>query len=203
MDSLNLIFQAIDFKLIIALVVIVGALKALEPLIKGGRDKDNKSVSIAKKGRFYAQGLLNQSEQKAYKALIRGLKELNTNYLIYPQVSLGEIIRTDRNNISAFNIINSKRVDFLIVDTSFNPVMAVEYHGSGHFKGNYKTRDQVKEIALTKAGIKYVALHYKNDAKIAEHIKNEILDVLEPPVTESASTEPPFSASKNDFEEFK
>ena len=58
----------------------------------------------------------------------------------------------------AFLAINSKRVDLLIVDADARPRHAIEYQGSGHFKGadTAAARDAVKKEALRRAGIGYV-----------------------------------------------
>ena len=76
----------------------------------------------------------------------------------------------------AFNIINSKRVDYLIVNQRFNPIIAIEYHGQGHYRGNYKARDEVKRITLEKAGIIYLAIRYDDDLQT---VKNKIARLLE------------------------
>lgn len=134
---------------------------------------ESKSIDIAHNSDFYRVNLLNHSEIRVFNEL---LKDLKSDFFIYPQVSLGEIIKAKNKNISAFNIINSKRVDFLIVNQRFNPIIAIEYHGQGHYRGNYKVRDEVKRITLEKAGIIYLAIRYDDDLQT---VKNKIARLLE------------------------
>ncbi len=56
----------------------------------------------------------------------------------------------------AYQLINAKRVDMLIVDREYWPVAAVEYQGSGHHLGNAAQRDAIKREALRKAGIDFL-----------------------------------------------
>ncbi|NLD08813.1 MAG: DUF2726 domain-containing protein [Xanthomonadaceae bacterium] len=134
---------------------------------------ESKSIDIAHNSDFYRVNLLNHSEIRVFNEL---QKDLKSDFFIYPQVSLGEIIKAKNKNISAFNIINSKRVDFLIVNQRFNPIIAIEYHGQGHYRGNYKVRDEVKRITLEKAGIIYLAIRYDDDLQT---VKNKITRLLE------------------------
>lgn len=134
---------------------------------------ESKSIDIAHNSDFYRVNLLNHSEIRVFNELQKNLK---SDFFIYPQVSLGEIIKAKNKNISAFNIINSKRVDFLIVNQRFNPIIAIEYHGQGHYRGNYKVRDEVKRITLEKAGIIYLAIRYDDDLQT---VKNKIARLLE------------------------
>ena len=54
--------------------------------------------------------------------------------------------------------INIKRVDVLIVSRRGDPILAVEYHGHGHYQGTAAARDAVKKEALRKAGVPYIAV---------------------------------------------
>lgn len=168
----------IFFLIAIAILVVGLSLKNDSKFKKSKGRKKTASIEIAENSKYSPVSLLNDSEKIVYKALIQSIKSLEKTYFVYPQVSLGEIIKVDKGGLKAFNIVNSKRCDFLIVNIDFNPIMAIEYHGTGHFKGNYSNRDKVKEIALNKAGIKYEVIHYKNDGNIKEYIENEILPLL-------------------------
>jgi hypothetical protein len=105
---------------------------------------------------FKAQRLLNKSEARLFKAIDKMVLELRPDWQVMAQVSLGEILRCDDK--AAYGCINSKRVDLLIVDEECRPLHAIEYQGSGHYKGAHTTaaRDAVKKEALRRAGIGYV-----------------------------------------------
>jgi hypothetical protein len=108
------------------------------------------------KADFKAQALLNKSEARLFKALDKMVIEMRPGWQVMAQVSLGEILKCEDKD--AYLCINSKRVDLLIVDDECKPIHAIEYQGSGHFKGAHATaaRDAVKKEALRRAGIGYV-----------------------------------------------
>ena len=108
------------------------------------------------KADFKAQPLLNKSEARLFKALDKMVLELQPDWQVMAQVSLGEILRCEDKD--AYACINSKRVDLLIVDENCKPIHAIEYQGGAHFKGAHATaaRDAVKKEALRRAGIGYV-----------------------------------------------
>ena len=61
----------------------------------------------------------------------------------------------DADSIEAFNTINAKRVDFLLVDADQRPRLAIEYQGQCHHQGTAAARDAVKREALRQAGVGY------------------------------------------------
>ncbi len=94
------------------------------------------------------------------------------HYRVFAEVSLGAFVTTEeagsqaRKGWLAWMAINSKRVDFLIIDTCGHPAVAIEYHGTGHHReGNQAAaRDAVKRWALEKAGIELVEIQASYDA---------------------------------------
>ena len=69
------------------------------------------------------------------------------------QVSLGEFFGSPDKD--AYGCVNSKRVDFALMDPDACVKHAIEYQGSGHHQGTAAARDAVKKEALRKAGIGY------------------------------------------------
>ncbi len=126
---------------------------------------------------FEAVRLLNKQEVKVYEALVENIQiQSNNQYKVFAQVSLGEILRnSDR---SSFNRINQKRVDFCIVNSDYMPIAAIEYHGGGHFRGNYQERDEIKQQAVEYAGLVYHAIFEHNLDNIQEHIHTVIMPLL-------------------------
>lgn len=104
---------------------------------------------------FKAQPLLNKSEAKLFAALDTIVLGMRPGWQVMAQVSLGEILKCD--DADAYRCINSKRVDFLLVDDLCKPIGAIEYQGGAHFKGAHATaaRDAVKKEALRRADIGY------------------------------------------------
>lgn len=110
-----------------------------------------KTVSEA---RFVARPLLNASEAKVFETLNKAVKTRNPKWQVMAQVNLGEFLASPARN--AFFAINSKRVDFALMDANYAVRHAIEYQGSGHHTGtSAAARDAVKKEALRKAGIGY------------------------------------------------
>jgi hypothetical protein len=88
--------------------------------------------------------------------------EIGKGHRVMAQTSMGEIIRpkprsgTWRNRDDAFASINSKRLDFAIVDSRGYLVRAVEYQGGGHHQGKAFMRDAVKREVVRKAGVAWI-----------------------------------------------
>lgn len=110
-----------------------------------------KTVSEA---RFVARRLLNASEAKVFDTLNKAVNARNPQWQVMAQVSLGEFLASADKE--AFLAVNSKRVDFALMDANYAVRHAIEYQGSGHHTGtSAAARDAVKKEALRKAGIGY------------------------------------------------
>lgn len=112
---------------------------------------------------------------------------LNHHYRVFAEVSLGAFVTTEspegekRKGWQAWMAINSKRVDFLIIDTFGHPAVAVEYHGTGHHQegGQAAARDAVKRRALEKAGVELVEIQASYDAKQSQMMVEHALERYE------------------------
>ena len=104
--------------------------------------------------KFSSRPLLNRPEANLFKALDAAVIARNPGWQVMAQVSLGEFISsTDKD---AYGCVNSKRVDFALMDPDARVIDAIEYQGSGHhLEGGAAARDAVKKEALRKAGIGY------------------------------------------------
>ncbi|RJF85319.1 DUF2726 domain-containing protein [Sphingomonas cavernae] len=77
-------------------------------------------------------------------------------------MAMGAFLKTADNvdghlSDAAFSAVNSKRVDFLLIDDQGWPRLAIEYHGSGHnLDPKAEGRMAVKRLALEKANIPLV-----------------------------------------------
>ena len=103
---------------------------------------------------FTARALLNRSESKVFDALDKAVIARNPDWQVMAQVNLGEFLASPCDE--AYRAINSKRVDFALMDEKCRVRHAIEYQGSGHHTGaSAAARDAVKKEALRKAGIGY------------------------------------------------
>lgn len=124
------------------------------------RDPDNQYRFISNVELHNVNPVNTEAYFKVFKPVSELLAEKSRHYYLWPEVALGAFIRTpfeDRDETSvrkAFQSFNSKRADFLIANWCGEPVLVVEYHGSGHYLGkDTEKRDGVKRLALKKAGI--------------------------------------------------
>jgi len=135
-----------------------------------GKGKRGEAVSFAKreapavdaaadqlktvmKAQFTARSLLNRPEAQVFKALDAAVIARHPGWQVMAQVSLGEFLASEDKD--AYGCVNSKRVDFALMDPECRVRHALEYQGSGHHQGSAAARDAVKKEALRKAGIGY------------------------------------------------
>ncbi|MEG3086939.1 DUF2726 domain-containing protein [Sphingomonas sp. PB4P5] len=103
---------------------------------------------------FTSRNLLNKGELRLLDVLDAVCSADDKGWRVMAQVSLGEVLASPEE--PAFRAINTKRVDFLIINAKGAPQYAVELQGSGHHLGAAATRDAIKKEALRRAGIGFV-----------------------------------------------
>lgn len=124
-----------------------------EALPRSGVPDAAEQLRTVMASQFKPKRLLNKGEAKVLAALEPIVAELEPGWRVWTQVSLGEVL--DADSVEAFNTINAKRVDFLLVDADQRPRMAIEYQGQGHHQGAAAARDAVKREALRRARVGY------------------------------------------------
>ena len=132
-----------------------------------GEPKNESHLSIVTRCSYQTQAVMNKPEFIIYKTL---QKVLGREFNIFPQVALGEVLKSDNGH----SAINAKRVDLLIVNSYGHAVAAVEFNGSGkngHYQGNAVERDAVKYLALTNAGVKYIAVSTTDESYIRQELE--------------------------------
>lgn len=104
---------------------------------------------------FTSRALLNRPEAQVFKTLDAAVIARNPGWQVMAQVSLGEFLASPDED--AYIAVNSKRVDFALMDPAARVRHVLEYQGSGHHQpgGAAAARDAVKKEALRKAGIGY------------------------------------------------
>ena len=123
---------------------------------------------------FEPEPLLNKSEYRILQLLEKVVREIGVGYRVMAQTSMGEIIAPRTSSASkeerdlAYRSINSKRLDFLVINRFGLPCLAVEYQGHGHYQGKAFMRDAVKREAIRKAGIGFLEIPADYDAEEQE-----------------------------------
>jgi hypothetical protein len=103
---------------------------------------------------FKKRRLLSRAEARFFNAAERAIASANLDWRVMAQVSLGEVLSSP--DARAFSTINSKRVDLLVISSDGEPLAAIEYQGSGHYRETAPARDAVKKEALRRAGVSYI-----------------------------------------------
>jgi hypothetical protein len=119
------------------------------------KDTDNQQRFIAQ-AELRAERPINPEAVKVLYALEDWIgSDRRRRWRVAFEVGMGAFIKTkDRQQNAAFSSYNSKRVDFLLIDSQGYPKLAVEYHGSGHaLSDDASDRMAVKRLALDRAGI--------------------------------------------------
>jgi len=109
---------------------------------------------------FERRQIMNRGEFALFRVLEDQIAQFGGAYRLMAQTSLGELIRPSADGAqshvrrAAHASINSKRLDFAIIDRSGFLALAIEFQGTGHHLGeNAFMRDAVKREALRKAGV--------------------------------------------------
>jgi hypothetical protein len=118
---------------------------------------------------FYKKKLMNKAEYRVFKVVESEVQARRDGCRVLSQTSLGEIIGSD--NQKAFDSVNSKRVDILIMGPYGDPIAVIEYQGSGHHQGTAAARDAIKREALRRAGVHFVEI-------LQDHSADEIAQLV-------------------------
>ena len=130
---------------------------------------------------FEPQRLLNRSEYGVLQLIEKVVREIGGGHRVMAQTVMGEVIAPKSSSASnddrelARRSINSKRLDFLVINRSGWPHLAVEYQGHGHYQGRAFMRDAVKREALRKAGVEFLEIPAEYDAEEQERRVRSIL----------------------------
>jgi hypothetical protein len=131
---------------------------------------------------FETQPLVNRSEFQVLALLEAIVREMPQGFRVMAQTSLGEILRPKTcawNAVGgdlAYRAINSKRTDFVVVDSRGLAVLAVEYQGHGHYQGNAFMRDAVKREVFRKANVAFLEIPANYER---EDIKATVCGILD------------------------
>lgn len=127
-------------------------------------------LRIVMKADFQRRRLMSPNEARVFKAGEQVVKLLGLKWRVMAQVSLGEVLASP--DPRAYAAVNSKRVDILLIASTGEPVVAIEYQGSGHYLGTAAARDAVKKEALRRAGVAYVEVTPDHD--VVDHLTREL-----------------------------
>jgi hypothetical protein len=132
---------------------------------------------------FERRPLLNKGEFQVLLVLEDVVRDLRNGHRVMAQTSLGEFLRPVRQTSRAedadlaYRSVNSKRVDFVIVDQQGLAILVVEYQGHGHYQGNATLRDAVKREVFSSAGIALIEVPARFEWEaIARKVRRALID---------------------------
>ncbi|UZD91618.1 DUF2726 domain-containing protein [Cognatishimia activa] len=138
---------------------------------KGMADPANQLNAISKVN-FEKVQILNKSEYRVFVELEKVVDSYAGKYRLMAQTSLGELLKPRmssgdwKERKEAFASINSKRLDFAVIDENGLLALAIEYQGAGHYQEKAFMRDAVKREVLRRAGVPF--LEVKKGTKPSE-----------------------------------
>jgi hypothetical protein len=120
--------------------------------------REEPPITAAAGCRIESVPVLNGEERRIAARIDALLREADGRFRLLAQVSMDEFLsvrggRDDKARFALRGRFSQKRVDFLIVDDAFAPVLAIEYQGSGHRAGNWERRDATKHEILRITGL--------------------------------------------------
>lgn len=122
------------------------------------------------------QSPMTDTEIKFIKEL-KKITDIN-NLIILPQVQLQSIFYTINNkDISSFNKIKSKSIDFAIVDNNYNYKLFIELDDYTHNRKNRIQRDQFINELFKTYNLKLKRIKVQNNYNL-EELENIIKEVV-------------------------
>ena len=154
----------------IVLFVLGFLIKILNDINKKNNNDNNIIKYLIKKNP------MTDTEIKFVKEL-KKITDIN-NLIILPQVQLQSIFYTINNkDITSFNKIKSKSIDFAIVDSDYNYKLFIELDDYTHNRKNRIQRDQFINELFKTYNLKLKRIKVQNNYNI-ENLKNIIKEVV-------------------------
>jgi hypothetical protein len=153
--------------------------------------RDEPPITAAAGCRIERVPVLNGEERKIAARLDALLKESDGRFRLLAQVSMDEFLsvrggRDEKTRFAVRGRFAQKRVDFLIVDAAFEPVVAIEYQGSGHRSGDWEKRDAAKREVLRSAGLALCLIEHRQAWDTVERDLRGLLGIEKPGARQAA-----------------
>lgn len=119
---------------------------------------------------------MTKTELNFYKVIEKVVKE--NNFIIIPQVQLQKIFKIkNKRNISAFNKIKAKTIDFAILDKDFNYKIFIELDDYTHNSEKRMKRDYFVNELFKKNNLKLYRIKVSNNYN-KEEIEKIIKEIV-------------------------
>jgi hypothetical protein len=144
------------------------------------KDPENQARFI-EQSTIFTKRVLNREEAAIFDHCLAVIREFRARYRcklnVCPQVSMGEVLGTpeDKSGNTTFSSFNAKRIDILICDDSWRPLVAIEHQGSGHtLSQNSEKRDRIKARALERAELLLIETGPEHCARSPKEFQAEL-----------------------------
>lgn len=137
---------------------------------------NNSSKKTINYEKYRVKNLMTQTE----KTFLDILKICTNKYnlIILPQIQLQSIFKTiNKNDISSFNKIKSKSIDFAIVDNNYQYKFFIELDDYTHNRIARIKRDEFINQLFEKHNLKLVRIKVKSNYEL-QYIENIIKEVV-------------------------
>ena len=100
-------------------------------------------------------------------------KQLPSNYYIFPNIRIADVIDAvdGKGFYNRRNKILPRHIDFLICDSNFKPIVAIELNGSSHYRFDRIEKDKEKKEILKEANLPLVTI------KVGDNFIESVLEI--------------------------
>lgn len=105
---------------------------------------------------------MNRSESAFFFEL---QKQLPHGYYIFPKMRIADIIETvsGKGYYHMRNGILPRHIDFLVCDSYFKPIVAIEVNGGYHNNPTQQVKDEAKKEIFKNAGLEFEVVNVGSD----------------------------------------
>ncbi len=150
---------------VLALLLMALAIKWLITLLFKKRETVNQKAAIQTRNGYHVrETVMNSSEGTFFSMLV---KELPENYYVFPKMRIADIIETEGGYGYTYrrNKILPKHIDYLVCNSKFKPVIAIELDGKSHNKHDRVVRDEFVDKLFEDCKIKLLRVNVGGDFK--------------------------------------
>jgi len=150
-------------------IIVIAFLILIAIILKEPTKKDTTSNNNIE----YNYIVKNNPMTEREKQFCMNIKEITDKYnlIIIPQLQMQRIFNTKKEDISAFNKIKSKSIDFAIVDNNYNYKFFIELDDYTHNYKNRVERDNFVNALFEKYNLKLIRIKDNNIDNIENIIK--------------------------------
>jgi len=150
-------------------IIVIAFLILIAIILKEPTKKDTTSNNNIE----YNYIVKNNPMTEREKQFCMNIKEITDKYnlIIIPQLQMQRIFNTKKEDISAFNKIKSKSIDFAIVDNNYNYKFFIELDDYTHNYKNRVERDNFVNALFEKYNLKLIKIKDNNIDNIENIIK--------------------------------